>query len=158
MPMSPSPSTWSQLDPSTLRGYALYRAKGALMLAGLEVYTPEGDTGGVDLLVHAPTGRYHPVRVTSARRGERWAFIRNTPFEPAADLLFALVVFEDGAEPDVYLMPSEVLQRPAGTFASRFYDGIDSPPEWTVDVTESGLEALRQFHLDEIAARLRGNG
>ena len=73
---------------------------------------------------------------------------------PEASLYLALVLFTEGAEPAVYLIPSTTSLEPTGPFTSRDYAGLKSPPEWGLALTKAARVALDDYRFERIVTQL----
>ena len=83
--------------------------------------------------------------------------MRKRLFQPHESLYVVLLVFADGRQPDMYLIPSEIwLEVPLRRgFSSREYGpGHKSEPEWGFDVTAKTLATLEEFRCDRAVPRL----
>ena len=146
--------SWRELSRLSLGRYAEYHVKMALTLAGLDVYTPEIDDRGLDFIVRAGPGRFYEFQVKSARRGSSYIFMRKSHFQPAPNLHLALVLFDEGHPPSLYLVPSNVWLQPEPPFVSRDYEGLKSPPEWGLNLTVAGRAALESYRFENVIKRL----
>ena len=87
-----APGEWSTLSKSQMGRYAEYVVKMELSRLGCDVYVPEVDDKGIDLLVRLAPGRYAEVQVKSVR-GSRYVFMRKAAFPLDESRYLALVVF-----------------------------------------------------------------
>lgn len=109
----PSRYQWSKLSGLQLGRYAEHWAKLRLIEAGYEVYSTEVDDRGIDLLVRIGAGRCLEIQV-KAVRNRNLTFIQKkhlggSPAEIERRLrsgyCMVFMLFEDGVEPEVYLIP-----------------------------------------------------
>ncbi len=120
---------------------------------GFDVYGTEVDDRGIDFVIRKDIDRYYDVQVKSQRLGEGRAtpyiFMRKSHFDPRETLLLAVVLFENGKVPDLYLIPSIVWLEPNGLFVSRAYgEGRKSPPEWGMSITKRNLKSLEAYRFE----------
>ncbi len=146
--------SWKGLNRIQLGRYAEYYVKMALTLAGLDVYTPEVDDRGLDFIVRAGPGRFYEFQVKSARPSSSYVFMRKSHFQPTPNLFLALVLFDEGEQPALYAVPSDVWLRPEPPFVSRDYAGLKSPPEWGLTLTAAGRVALEPYRFEDVIGRL----
>lgn len=152
--MLPTGHSWKQLSAQRLGRYAEYYVKMALTLRGLDVYTPEVDDRGLDFIVRAGAGRYYEIQVKSVRGLNSYIFMRKAFFAPAPDLFLAVALFAEGADPDLYLLPSTIWLEPSGPFVSRDYENLKSPPEYGLNLSKAALAVLEQYRFETIVEKL----
>lgn len=150
-----APGVWSTLSSSQMGRYAEYVVKMELSRLGCDVYVPEVDDKGIDLLVRLAPGRYAEVQVKSVR-GSRYVFMRKDAFPLDESRYLALAVFPEGRWPDIYLIPATVWGTPDKVFVSRDYVGLKSRPEYGLNLSVRALELLEPYRLERQVARLLG--
>jgi len=139
--------SWSRLTKQQLGRYAEYFVMMEFTLHGFDVYSAEVDDKGIDFVVRKNPAVYYDIQVKSVR-GLNYIFMRKDKFRPSPNLLLAIVLFSDGREPQLYLVPSTVWSEPNTLFVSRDYAGKKSQPEWGVNLTQKNLPLLATFAFD----------
>jgi hypothetical protein len=147
---------WSALNAQQLGRYGERLAHLEFSAHGFDVYVPDVDDRSVDFVVRSANRKFIEVQVKSLRnRG--YVFMRKRLFQPHEDLHVVLLVFADGLQPDIYLIPSMTwLASPlrAG-FSSRDYGpGFKSEPEWGLQVTAKTPVLLEEFRFDRAVGQL----
>jgi hypothetical protein len=129
---------WADLNHLQVGRYGEYFAKMALVRAGFDVFSPEVDDKGIDfvLRIDGDTPRYHDVQVKTVRR-TNYVFLRKDQFRRTPNLLLALVILDEGREPDMYLIPSRAWREAKPPFVDRDYDGKRSAPEYGLMLSPS---------------------
>ena len=123
--MLPERYQWSALNHMQIGRYAEHLATMRFIEAGLEVYTSEVDDRGVDQLVRYAPGRCLEVQV-KAVRNRNLTFVKkkhlgmtekdvNTRLRCGYCMAFFL--FEDGREPDFFLIPGYAWLEPNALLA-----------------------------------------
>jgi hypothetical protein len=155
----PDPTTrwiWSALSRQQLGRYGERLAHLEFSARGFQVYVPDVDDRSVDFMVRSTSRRYVEIQVKSVRN-QGYVFMRKRLFQPHEDLQLVLLVFADGRQPDIYLVPSTVWLAsplPAG-FSSRDYGpNLKSEPEWDLQVTAKKSVLLEEFRFDRAVAQL----
>lgn len=144
---------WNRLNHIQLGRYAEYLVKMECALRGLDVYTAEVDDKGIDFVVRAHVDKFYDIQVKSLRP-PGYVFMRKDRFDLRPTNLLALVLFFQGEPPNLYLIPSVTWNTPAPPFVSRDYEGLQSPPEWGVNLSKTGIAKLGRFRFDKQLARL----
>jgi len=147
---------WSTLSAQQLGRYGERLAHLEFSAHGFDVYVPDVDDRSVDFVVRSGNRKFIEIQVKSIRnRG--YVFMRKRLFQPYEDLYVALLVFANGQQPDMYLIPSMTwlaLTIRAG-FSSRDYGtGLKSKPEWGLQVTAKTRVLLEDFRFDRAVAQL----
>ena len=139
--------SWAHLDRLRVGRYGEYFAKMALVRAGLDVYSPEVDDRAIDLVIRIPSSppRYLDVQVKTMRGATGYVFMRKPHFTIEDNRYLALVLLAEGAEPEMYLIPSTKWREPLPPFSSRDYPGLKSEPEYRLALSPSALEWLRAY-------------
>jgi hypothetical protein len=146
---------WSRLNHLQIGGYAEYFTKMQFVLLGLDVYSAEVDDRGIDFVVRQEPDRYWDVQVKSVRKLS-YVFVRKDVFRLRPNLLLALTLFEDGGEPDQYLIPASRWAEPDGLFVDQNYEGKFSKPEYGLNLSRTRLEQLEPFRFERAAANIFG--
>lgn len=142
---------WSKLNPLQLGRYAEYFAKMEFASYGLEVYSSEVDDHGVDFIIKDKKQRFCEIQVKSLR-GTGYVFVPKTKFDITnKNLYLALLLFNTGQLPDVFLIPSAVWERPNDVFVDRKYDkeGQTSKPEYGINISQKNYWALECFNFKD---------
>lgn len=150
---------WSRLNHLQIGRYAEYFTKLEFTMYGFDVYGAEVDDRGIDFVIRKGVDRYYDVQVKSQRMGKGRAspyiFMRKSQFEPRETLLLAVVLFEDGEVPRLYLIPSTEWLVHNPLFVSRDYgEGRKSPPEWGLSITRGNLQSLEEYRFETTVGRL----
>jgi hypothetical protein len=144
---------WSKLNHLQIGRFAEYRFKMQLVLYGLDVFSSEVDDRGIDFVIRQEPSRYWDVQVKSARN-LNYVFLRKDRSRIRPNLLLGLALFEDGKEPDMYLIPISRWATPDELFVDRDYDGLKSQPEYGLNLSRRRLAELLPFRFDVIAPKL----
>lgn len=162
---------WSSLNKLQLGRYAEHLAMMRFVEAGLEVYSTEVDDRGIDCLVRYAPGRCLEVQVKSVRkRGE--AFIEkkhlgSTPEEIIHRLrsgyCMAFLPFEDGREPDMYLIPGYAWLEPNSLLKDYKKGDRSVGPNIAVNPVKKNSSLLERYRfsqklLGEIIEEIRNAG
>jgi len=148
-----APVAWSSLKTSQLGRYAEYVVRMEMARLGCDVYVPEVDDKGIDLVVRLAPGSYAEVQAKGVR-GYSYVFMRKNVFPLSASRYLALVRFTDGRWPDVYLIPATAWLTPDAVFTSRDYVGRKSAPEWGLNLSAKAMPLLEPFRLERQVSRL----
>jgi hypothetical protein len=111
---------WSRLTPQTLGQYAEHFAKLRFIECGLDAYSAGPNDRAIDCLIRYAPGRCLEVCVKATRNRNRVfiekALVGTTPDRIATRLRQAFCVafflFEDGREPEMYLIPGDAWLEP----------------------------------------------
>lgn len=104
---------WSNLNHLQIGRYAEHIATMRFIEAGLEVYTTEVDDRGIDHLIRYAPGRCLEIQVKSVR-GRNLTFVEKKHLGKSPEEIelrlrsgycMAFFLFEDGYEPDCFLIP-----------------------------------------------------
>lgn len=104
---------WSSLSHLQIGRYAEHLTTMRFLEAGFEVYTTEVDDRGIDQLVRYAPGRFLEIQV-KAVRNRNLTFIKKKHLGKSSEEIeqrlksgycVAFLLFEDGFEPDLYLIP-----------------------------------------------------
>ena len=143
--------TWAHLDRLRLGKWGEYFAKMAFVRAGLDVYTPEVDDRAIDAIIRIPSQsdaapRYLEVQVKTVRAAKPgYLFVTKRQFPIRAGAFLGLVHLAEGAEANLYLIPSQVWREPRPPFTSRDYEGKKSEPEYGLSIAPATFPALRPY-------------
>jgi len=145
--------TWSHLNPLQVGRYAEYYAKMEFTVSGFEVYEPEVDARGVDFIIRNSSGRFYEIQVKS-HRGMKYIFFPKSKFQLSANLYALIVLFFEGEEPQLCLIPSEAWLHLDSLFKSRNYPGLKSPPEWGLELSRKNLPELERYEYHKTVENL----
>lgn len=143
--------TWAHLDTLRLGKWGEYFAKMAFVRAGLDVYSPEVDDRSIDAIIRIPSPpdaapRYLEVQVKTTRATKSgYIFMQKRLFPIRNGNFLALVRLLEGAEAELYLIPSTVWRDPVPPFTSPDYEGKKSAPEHGLYLNPASLERLRPY-------------
>lgn len=146
---------WSQLNHLQVGRYAEYFVKMAFTKAGLDVYSAEVDDKGIDFVIRRDASTYFDVQVKSVR-GLSYIFLAKDKFPLADNLWAAVVVFVEGEEPRLWLIPATAWRTPSALLVSRDYEGKKSKPEWGLNLSKKNLSLLERFAFDRQIGTLTG--
>ena len=143
---------WSRLNRQQIGRYAEYFTKLEFTLHGSQVYTAEVDDRGIDFVVRTEDGKHYDIQVKSLReRG--YVFARKEHFQLRDNLCMAFVLFREGVEPDLYLIPSTAWKRIDPLFRDREYEGLKSAPEWGLNVSKKNFPLLEEYRFATVVER-----
>ncbi|MFJ8528491.1 DUF4365 domain-containing protein [Bacillus sp. NPDC094106] len=123
---------------------------------GLEVYSPEIDDHGIDFIIKDKKGNYKEIQVKS-KRGMGYVYMEKTKFDITnKNLYLALLIFEHGRFPDVFLIPSEAWSASNGVFVDRGYEkpGQTSKPEYGLNISKKNYSILEIFSMENMVRDL----
>lgn len=144
---------WSKLNHLQIGQYAEYLVKMELIAFGLDVYSAEVDDKGIDFILRKDDLHYYDVQVKSARNLS-YIFFPKSKFLLRSNMLAAVVLFEDDRPASLYLIPSVVWQNPTNLFASKDYEGKQSPPEWGLNLSRKNIAELEQYQFENMVDKL----
>lgn len=148
---------WARLNKQQVGAYAEYFVKMELTMYGFQVYETEVDDRGIDFIARFEDGPFIEVQVKSLR-SLGYIFAHKKKFELRESLFMALVLFSEGVPPDLYLIPSLAWQTLNQLFVSRDYEGLKSPPEWELNLSQKNMAAMKKYRFDEIISGLMVRG
>ena len=121
---------------------------------GYQVYTTEVDDRGIDFVTRYETQPFLTAQVKSIR-SFIYVFLRKDKFELSQDMALALVLLQEGREPELYFIPSLVWKSPNALFVSRDYIGKKSAPEWGLNLSQKNMPLLEQYSFDRMMEKLK---
>ena len=139
---------WTHLNHMQLGRYAEYFVKMEFTLYGLDVYTSEVDDRGIDFVIRKGDTRYFDMQVKSIRN-LNYIFFPKDKVQPRVNLLAAVVIFSNGKQPSLYLIPSTMWLQPNSLFVSRDYEGLKSKPEWGLNLSSKNLALLAELSFEK---------
>src|SRR4051794_25765582 len=121
---------WVTLPRDQLGRYSEYLTRLLFAKSGMDVYLPEIDNKGIDLVVRSQTGHFFEIQC-KARRQLNYSFIEKTKFclSDARYLCLLLFLEEQKDDPQIFLIPSRTWEKPNALFVDRCYEGKKSSPE-----------------------------
>lgn len=149
----PQSYQWSKLTHLQVGRYAEYFFKMQFVLLGYDVYAAEVDERGIDFVLRREPGDYWDVQVKSIRK-TGYVFFPKSKFRIRANLLAAVAIFQDGREPDLFMIPATQWLKPNGVFVDRDYEGLKSAPEYGVNLSRKGIKTLEPFRFSEAVERI----
>jgi hypothetical protein len=144
---------WSKLSHLQSGKFAEYYSKMEFTLLGFDVYATEVDDKGIDFVIKDGM-KYYDVQVKSIR-GNNYIFFPKSKFKPRENLFAVIVVFYEGEEPLIYLIPSVVWNETNELFVSRDYEGKKSQPEWGINISIKNKPLLENYSFHTIAEKLK---
>ena len=144
---------WDHLNHLQLGKYAEYFVKMEFTSTGFDVYTAEVDDKGIDFVVRKDENIYYDVQVKSVR-GFNYVFFQKERFDLRKNLLAAVVRFDEGYPPKIYLIPSLEWSDPNSLLVSHDYVGKKSKPEWGLNISSKNLDLLSKFEFENIVEKL----
>ena len=138
-----SNSAWKDLTPSQVNRCAKDEVERKFVSQGWRVSPAERPHA---FTVLTPNGGRFNVVVRSFRVEKKtsYTFMRKTAFNPDPSLLLAVVRFEEGQAPSLYLIPSSVDGQPNPLLENRPYtERHKSTPEWGITLSESKMAVIR---------------
>ena len=135
---------WSELTSLQLGRYAEYFVKMEFTMLGAEVYSAEVDDHGIDFVIRMGDDRYYDVQVKSVR-ALNYIFFHKDKFPLRPNLLAAIVLFEEMSEPSLSLIPAKAWATPNNLLVSHDYEGMESKPEWGLNLSRRNLPMLQKY-------------
>jgi hypothetical protein len=140
---------WSKLTRQQIGAYAEYFIKMEFTMYGFQVYSTEVDDRGIDFVCRYKEKHFMEIQVKSIR-GLNYVFMKKENFKLQESLWVSLVTFEEGKEPNLYLIPSKVWKTPNELFVNRDYEGKKSKPEWGINISKKNHPKLLEYSFDMI--------
>ncbi|MCA1790606.1 MAG: DUF4365 domain-containing protein [Thioalkalivibrio sp.] len=147
---------WSRLNHLQVGRYAEYYFKMEFTLAGMSVFGAEVDDRGIDMVLRTDDGRHFDVQVKSARQNTTYIFFRKDLFELRQNMLAAIALFRDGAEPRLFLIPSLDWRNPNELLCDKDYEAEElvSKPEWGIRLSKKNLPLLEPYALGTVLPKI----
>lgn len=120
---------------------------------GFQVYETEVDDRGIDFIARFENGPFLEIQVKSTR-ALNYIFAQKNKFLLKENLFMAVVLFNEGNLPELFLISSLAWQNPNQLIVSRDYEGKKSKPEWGLNLSQRNLDALEKFRFDEVVNTL----
>lgn len=142
---------WESLSSLQIGRYAEYYAKMEVASYGFEVYTSEVDDHGIDFVAkYSEKSRFFEFQVKSIRRMNYVYLPKKTWHIDNEYLYLILVVFVEGAAPNIYLIPASAWKEPTDLLRYHSYDGehYKSAPEYCVNIALKNMRLLEPYRFD----------
>ncbi|MDO9231656.1 MAG: DUF4365 domain-containing protein [bacterium] len=139
-------NNWSKLSHLQLGKYGEYFAKMEFTKAGFDVYTSEVDDKGIDFVIRKNESEHYDIQVKSVRN-YNYVFMRKEVFALRKNFLLALVLFEEGEQSTLCLVPSLEWERKQEKFFSENdYENKKSRPEWGLKINKNNAEEFKNAY------------
>ena len=138
---------WKDLSPLQIGKYSEYIAKMEFILYGFDVYSPELDDKGIDFIVRKDNSSYFDIQV-KAVRDFNYIYFKKSKFQIRHNLYACILIYRKELKPSMYLIPSDIWNKPNKLFVSRDYKGKKSVPEFGINLSEINLPELDEFLLE----------
>ena len=135
---------WKDLSPLQIGKYSEYLAKMEFILYGFDVYSPELDDKGIDFIVRKDDSSYFDIQV-KAVRDFNYIYFQKSKFQIRENLYAFILIYGKELKPSMYLIPSNIWNKPNKLFVSRDYKGKKSVPEFGINLSEMNLPKLDEF-------------
>ena len=135
---------WNDLSPLQIGKYSEYIAKMEFILYGFDVYSPELDDKGIDFIVRKDDSFYFDIQV-KAVRDFNYIYFQKSKFQIRENLYAFILIYRKELKPSMYLIPSNIWNKPNKLFVSRDYKGKKSVPEFGINLSEMNLPKLDEF-------------
>lgn len=145
---------WKVLNRQQVGAFSEYSVKMELTMFGFQVYSTEVDDRGIDFIVRYENGPFLSIQVKSIRE-KGYVFMQKEKFELSADLYLALAILNEGAEPRLFLIPSEAWKEPNALLVDRDYIGKKSKPEWGVNLSKKNMVSLEEYAFPKMVSILK---
>ena len=138
---------WTNLKTAQVGRYGEYVMKLELAKLGCDIYVPEIDDHGVDLLFRQQIGGvFHEVQVKTSTSLD-YRYVRKDKFPIRPRFYYGLVLLLD-AEPACYLIPLQAWETPQTPLVSYDYEGKKSAPEYGINLGKSdALDLIEHYRL-----------
>jgi hypothetical protein len=144
---------WSRLNSQQVGAYTEYFVKMELTMFGFQVYSTEVDDRGIDFVARHERGPFLQIQVKSLR-SLGYVFMQKSKFELDEHLHLALGLLFESQPPQLYLIPALAWQSPDKVFVERNYEGLKSPPEWGLNISQRNMSALAPYAFEKSVERL----
>lgn len=135
---------------------AEYFARIEFLSRGMDLYTPEVDDHGVDLIIRG-TREFFEIQIKSVQRSTGYVFMPRKHFPIDNPRLYlCLVLFEQNRLPDLYLIPAAAWKEETPLLCYHSYDkpGQSSKPEYGLNLSKRNLPLLEPYTFDKIIQQL----
>ena len=144
---------WKDLSPLQSGKYSEYIAKMEFILYGFDVYSPELDDKGIDFIVKKNDSSYFEIQV-KAVRDFNYIYFQKSKFQIRQNLYACILIYRKELKPSMYLIPSDIWNKPNKIFVSRDYKGKKSTPEFGINLSEINLPKLDEFILGKTIEKI----
>lgn len=149
---------WEKLNHLQVGRSAEYLVRMSFAVYGFEVYSPEVDDHGIDLIVRRSSGPFLEVQVKSVR-GFEYVFFPKSNFQKKENLIGAVVLFPKSqdskqSEPRLFLIPSMEWEKKNALLCERNYEGLKSKPEYGMNISEKNMGLLEEYEFKSMVDRL----
>ena len=145
---------WSALNRQQVGAFAEYFVKMELTMHGFEVYSTEVDDRGIDFIARLNGSVFIEIQVKSLRKSG-YVFMEKDKFKLKDHAYLALVLLNEGKEPELFLIPSAAWKTTDGVFVNRDYMGKKSKPEWGVNVSKKNMGRLSEYIFDKAVTEMQ---
>jgi len=145
---------WKELNRQQVGAFSEYFVKMELTMFGFQVYSTEVDDRGIDFVARYENGPYVAIQVKSIRK-KGYVFMQKDKFELSSNLYLALVILNNGIEPDLFLIPSVEWNSPNSLLVEHNYEGKKSKPEWGINLSLKNLPLLEEYRFNSIVNNLK---
>jgi len=114
------------------------------ILYGFDVYSPELDDKGIDFIVRKVDSSYFDIQV-KAVRDFNYIYFQKSKFQIRENLYAFILIYRKELKPSMYLIPSNIWNKPNKLFVSRDYKGKKSVPEFGINLSEMNVPKLDEF-------------
>ena len=135
---------WNNLNRLQIGKYAEYYAKMEFTQYGFDVYTSEVDDKGIDFIVRKDDSFYFDIQV-KAVRDFNYIYFQKSKFQIRENLYAFILIYRKELKPSMYLIPSNIWNKPNKLFVSRDYKGKKSVPEFGINLSEMNVPKLDEF-------------
>ncbi len=122
---------------------------------GFQVYSAEVDDRGIDFVARRGDGGFFEVQVKSLRE-KGYMFIPKSNARLSSDRLIAVVLFTEGQDPELFLIPMTVWNTPDAVFVDHDYVDGKSKPEYGINWSTKNRGRLESYRFHMVISRLDG--
>ena len=153
-------TNWSKLNKLQIGRYAEYFAMMEFASYGFEVYTSEVDDHGIDFVVKTKDRIFLEVQVKSIRKSSvNYVFMQKDKWDiNSPDTYLALLIFEDGKLPEMYLVPAMAWKAPDALLCDKNYEGLKSKPEYGLNLSKKNMPLLSSYKFAEVIEQIKSCG
>ena len=99
---------------------------------------------GIDFIVRKDDSSYFDIQV-KAVRDFNYIYFQKSKFQIRENLYAFILIYRKELKPSMYLIPSNIWNKPNKLFVSRDYKGKKSIPEFGINLSEMNLPKLDEF-------------
>ena len=145
---------WEKLNRQQLGTFSEYFVKMEFLMYGFQVYPTEVDDRGIDFITRYENGQFLIIQAKSITEKTDYVYMQKKKFELASNLYLSLIIFNEGVEPKLYLIPSEDWKNPNDLLVGYDYENKKSEPEWGLRLSKKNLHLLNKYEFSKIANKL----